>query len=222
MINKSTHQKTLLLSAYYNYYGPTHYYPLQSQGGPGEGDKETFITAAAALNESFYTVREPVNAIGRMTPHGLEGSAMIQHDPHQDYAITRKGIYRILDPAAAPRPDVLFIHAHYPKLNPETIFSDKNEINPTEFNGKPSKGWLFPEDIVATLGKDLEKQVWKEMRWVACECEKCFVDWQGKSGICRRVNQYVRDVFPENVLPNYWKRVLFLNQLRQTQKICTD
>ncbi|OAX78153.1 hypothetical protein ACJ72_07540 [Emergomyces africanus] len=46
LISKKTHEKTLLLASYYNYYGPMHYYRLFSQGGPGEGDKESFLAAA--------------------------------------------------------------------------------------------------------------------------------------------------------------------------------
>lgn len=51
-VSKTRHHKSLLLAAYYNFYGPGYYYPLLSQGAMGEGDKETFLAAATALNES--------------------------------------------------------------------------------------------------------------------------------------------------------------------------
>ena len=47
--DKARHADTLLLAAYYNHNGPSHYYPMFSQHGPGEGDKETFLQAALVL-----------------------------------------------------------------------------------------------------------------------------------------------------------------------------
>ena len=49
VLDKSRHADTLLLSTYYNYYGPDYYYTLLTQHGPGEGDKETFLHAALVL-----------------------------------------------------------------------------------------------------------------------------------------------------------------------------
>jgi alpha 1,2-mannosyltransferase len=37
LVSKEKHARTLLLAAYYNYYGPECYYPLLSQGAQGEG-----------------------------------------------------------------------------------------------------------------------------------------------------------------------------------------
>jgi alpha 1,2-mannosyltransferase len=37
LVSKAKHANTLLLAAYYNYYGPGCYYPLLSQGAQGEG-----------------------------------------------------------------------------------------------------------------------------------------------------------------------------------------
>ena len=56
LINKNTHINTLLLSLYYNMNGPAGYYPLLSQGGAGEGDKETLVLAAHVLNEPWWQV----------------------------------------------------------------------------------------------------------------------------------------------------------------------
>jgi alpha 1,2-mannosyltransferase len=88
LLSKKSHTVTLLLAAYYNYYGPDYYYPLQSQGAPGQGDKETFGWAAVATNNSFYTVHTAVVAIGHVDSNGeFTGSAMAQHDPVADYAL---------------------------------------------------------------------------------------------------------------------------------------
>lgn len=86
MYAKNKHEASIMLATYYNYYGPDYYYPLQSQGGSGQGDKETFGLAALALNEPFYPVKARVTALGRGDSSGKwYGSAMVQHDPIFDY-----------------------------------------------------------------------------------------------------------------------------------------
>ncbi|KAL1303704.1 hypothetical protein AAFC00_007056 [Neodothiora populina] len=40
----------LLMTVYYNFHGVGYYYPLLSQGGPGEGDKETWAAGVEAVN----------------------------------------------------------------------------------------------------------------------------------------------------------------------------
>ena len=85
-LDKRQHNLTLLLAAYYNCYGPDHYYVLQSQGAPGQGDKETFGWAATATNSSFYFVHTPVKPIGHFDSTGeFTASSMAQHDPVTDY-----------------------------------------------------------------------------------------------------------------------------------------
>ena len=55
VVDKARHGDTLLLAAYYNVYGPSWYYPLLSQHGAGEGDKETYLAAAMVLDWLFKT-----------------------------------------------------------------------------------------------------------------------------------------------------------------------
>lgn len=87
LIDKNIHFRTLILSMYYNYFGPNYYYPLFSQGAAGEGDKETFIAAAHKLKLPYYQVKEfnrefgPMNR--RTNRHELFG--MGQYDPIVDY-----------------------------------------------------------------------------------------------------------------------------------------
>lgn len=54
MINKKTHPKTILLSHYYNVWGPSYFYPIFNQGFPGEGDKETFYLSSRVTGEGSY------------------------------------------------------------------------------------------------------------------------------------------------------------------------
>lgn len=199
LVSKKTHLVTLLLSAYYNYYGPSHYFGLLSQGGPGEGDKETFIHAASAVDEPFYTVSENVQAIGHLKPGDLSGSAMVQTDPIEDYALTSQGKWRVQDASVAKAPRVFFVHAHYPKFNPgEEVFGMQSETTPTlKPDGSDGRAWTAPDDTLRRLGYDVEKNYWEEIKWVSCKLESKFRTWRDKSGICEKVESYWQNVFAE-------------------------
>lgn len=190
MISKRTHEDTLLLCAYYNYWGPDYFYPLLSQGAPGECDKETFVAAAAALNTPFYQVSEKTVALGHSTKDGFAGSAMIQFDPIEDFALVQKSERRINGSTEA-RPRPFFIHANFPNFNPATIFAEQ-EVSPV-FNddGKTyTQAWTLPEDIVKEMGPDLERSFWEEIMWTACELENKFHAWREKENICMDVKAY--------------------------------
>ncbi|KKK14186.1 hypothetical protein ARAM_003570 [Aspergillus rambellii] len=192
LISKKTHQKTLLLSTYYNLWGPSYYYPLLSQGAAGEGDKETFVAAALAVDEPYYQVSEGIVAIGHPTAGGLAGSAMVQFDPTEDYALRRDGASRDAD---APTPRAFFIHANFPKFNPATIF-EKGEVNPAfADDGSYTRAWTVPETLIQDFGTDIEKHYWKEILWTACELENQFQTWRGKKGICKDVRRYWNAIF---------------------------
>lgn len=195
-ISKKTHLRTLLLSTYYNYWGPSHYYPLLSQGAAGEGDKETFLAAATAMEEPFYQVSESICALGHATKGGIAGSAMAQFNPMQDFALTSQDTWRVRGDDATP-PDVFFIHANFPKFNPATIFQ-KHEVNPVfADDGSYTRAWTIPEDVVRRFSAkaDVEQGFWEEIQWTACELEDKFMDWEGETGICEDVMNYFRSVF---------------------------
>lgn len=199
MVSKKNHFLTLLLAAYYNFYGPSHYFRLLSQGGPGEGDKETFLQAATALGEPFYTVSERVAAIGHETPDGLSGSAMAQADPIQDHILTSQDKFRVQDPNVAKAPRVFFIHAHYPKFNPaENVFGLKWETTPTlRPDGSDGRAWTAPGNDIRRFGYDAEKAYWEEIKWVTCNGDVVFRTWQDKPRVCVRVENYWNNVFAE-------------------------
>lgn len=202
-VSKKTHLRTLLLATYYNYWGPSHYYPLLSQGAAGEGDKETFIAAATAMGEPFYQVSESICALGHHKEGGLAGSAMAQFNPVEDFELTRQGKWRVRGDEA-PAPGVFFIHANFPKFNPATIF-DQHEVNPA-FNddGSYTRAWTIPDDVVGRFSAkvDIEKAFWKEILWTACELETKFVSWEGQDMICDKVKHYWRSVFEHKPLPS--------------------
>lgn len=202
-ISKKTHSNTLLLATYYNYWGPSHYWPLLSQGAAGEGDKETFLAAAMAVNEPFYQVSESICALGHRTEGGMAGSAMAQFNPIQDYALTSRGKWRVRGDKA-PAPDVFFIHANFPKFNPATVF-EGHEVNPTfSDDGSYTRAWTIPDEVIDKFNAkvDVEKAFWKEILWTACELESKFVSWEEYVGICDGVKDYWRNVFEWHELPS--------------------
>ncbi|KMU90384.1 hypothetical protein CIHG_08194 [Coccidioides immitis H538.4] len=94
------------------------------------------------------------------------------------------------------RPRAFFIHAHFPKFNPATVFSNTSETKPTyKPDGSDSRAWLVDEDTIKAFGYDAEKAYWEEIKWVACNLENEFQSWKDKTGICNRVNQYWNNVF---------------------------
>lgn len=196
LISKKTHSESLLLATYYNYYGPSHYYSLFSQGGPGEGDKETFIAAANAMGQPFYQVSERIAAIGHGDPEGgFYGSGMVQFDPLEDFTLTQKGIWRVKNDEA-PAPRAFFIHANFPKFNPAYVFNEDNAVHPTYLSdGSATRAWTNSEDIFKSYEGDIEKHFWNEIMWVACELEDKFSDWLDKENICRNVMLYWKEMF---------------------------
>ena len=187
LLNKKTHSKSFLLATYYNYYG-SHYYILFSQGAPGEGDKETFIAAAYALNQTFYQVAEPVRAIGHGTSLGWTGTAMVQFDPVQDYDLTRKGKYRNKDKDAAGPIRPFFLHVNYPRYNPAKVFDHKEHT--INAKGEQQRIWQGADTIIAMFNQDIEKQVWEEVKWVSCELEHKFEGFKNKEDICDKATKH--------------------------------
>lgn len=193
VISKRTHLKTLLLCTYYNFFGPSHYYRLLSQGASGEGDKETFVAAAQAVGEPFYQVSEPIRAIGHRTEGGMAGSAMVQFDPAEDYALTQKDEWRV-NGSKAPSPRAFFIHANFPKFNPATVFTEQ-AVNPAyDDEGSYTRAWTIPEETIDMLN-DVEREFWREIMWTACELEDKFQSWAGKEGVCDGVKDYWNALF---------------------------
>lgn len=197
LISKKTHLMTLLLCTYYNFWGPTHYYRLFSQGASGEGDKETFVAAAMAVEEPFYQVSEPICAIGHRIQDGMAGSAMVQADPIDDYALTVKDIWRVRG-MDAPAPKAFFVHANFPKFNPATVFT-KQAVNPAfTDDGSYTRAWTIPENKIQEFGVDVEKHFWEEILKTACELEDKFESWKGQTGICDGVKNYWNAIFGGN------------------------
>ena len=198
---KKKHTRSLLLALYYNFYGPDFYYPLQSQGAPGEGDKETFLWSAVVFNEPFYTVKRGVQAVGYNTKDGVwRGSAMVQFDPLEDSKL-HSG--KALTPAELRQTPVrpLFLHANFPKFNPATIFETMSfgAAGPTQdSDGTLRQVWFDDrETSLAFFGFDLERRLWSVIREIACQYEGKFSAWDFESGVCEKATTYWKAMYEQ-------------------------
>ena len=193
LLSKKTHSQALALAAYYNYYGPDYFYPLLSQGGLGEGDKETFLAAALALDAPFYAVTAPVRAIGNLNKEfQFAGSAMVQYDPRDDFRLTSSGEAISQDRTTPIRTRPFFVHANFPKWNPETMFAEFN--NPTIGpDGQRTRAWVETGGV----GEHVERGLWEEMQWTACEHEWKFESWKDHGGNCELVTRFRKELFGE-------------------------
>ncbi len=158
LINKTMHLDTMFLSLYYNIYGPLYYYPLLSQGGLGQGDKETFLSAAVASNKPFYQMHENLVALGRHDDEGnFHGVGMGQFDPVQDFNKHETG----QDDGTDPR--ILFIHANFPKLDPVKLENEKTMFD----NDKRVR--MYGPNMASRIGYDFEMFQWNNMHYLLCE-----------------------------------------------------
>lgn len=188
LYSKRRHTNSLLLAMYYNFYGPDFYYPLQSQGAPGEGDKETFLWSAVVLDEPFYSVHERVQALGYHASDGSWiGSAMVQYDCVED-ALRRE------DPVKP-----LFVHVNMPKIDPGQVFLNRSfgVAGPTKDpNGTMRRIWHKTEnETIAFFGFDVERRLWGVVKDIACEYEGKFAAWRDFTHVCRQAEEYWEAVF---------------------------
>ncbi len=226
LLKKSTHVQTILLSLYYNLFGPTHFYPLFSQGSDGEGDKETFIAAAVVLKQKFYQVEKFIKAFGYYDEKdgNFQGTAMGQYDPFQDYKqqlLKEDDYFKIekeremievrdsinevvnnlinskdedenennVDVTKNTDPRVLFIHANFPKPNPQELKEDNKLIT---FDKKRRR--LYGLDMKDWVGYDFELELWKLMNRLLCELKiefECFSKIN-REELCLEVNEQLQ------------------------------
>ena len=192
-ISKPQHEQSLLLALYYNHFGKKFYYPLLSQGAAGEGDKDTFLAAASFYNESYYQVHSGVKSLGHMVNDHMDGSAMIQYDPVEDYLFTSSPGDSQSNPNPSPKP--MFIHNNFPKFNPRLLWTEHAHIITDPTTGAFRRPWTETKEVLDSFGFDVQKSHWREILWVACELEGKFWAWEGVDGICENTRAYVDEVF---------------------------
>ncbi|KAN0071378.1 Mannosyltransferase putative domain containing protein [Elaphomyces granulatus] len=199
LISRKTHQMSLFLVAYYNFYGYSHYFGLFTQNGAGQGDKETWHTAAAVMKQPFYQVHDPIQAIGRPLEGSDNRNAMVQYDPR-----TVSYLRTVSDEhdhnAQTPKARPMFIHANEPEFNPRYLVGGDDDLRRgrTWHEGQRSRIWPLDVPLMETLGDDIEKQLWEEVMWAACELEGKFTSWMAYSdtkSMCERVLDVWNDIF---------------------------
>lgn len=200
LISKKGHEGTLLLAMYYNYYGPTHYWPLLSQGAPGEGDKETFLAAADAVGESYYATRAQVRGLGHFKDdRKLAGSAMVQFDPVEEFRLAQHdNDTKDAQPPPPHTPRPFFVHANYPRMNPATIFRFPDQTWDQEHNR--IRVWTGRKDVLDAFDFDLERAYWIEIKTVVCELEHQFFYWQGFDDLCLNTTIYWNAVYEDSAM----------------------
>lgn len=189
LVDKSKHIKTLLLAAYYNIWGPGWYYALLSQGGIGQGDKNTFETAAVVLNLPYYRVKTPVRSLGRKTGNAFKGSIMLQFHPTEDFAKYVDGG----DDASNKTVRPAFVHANTPKMNPGHL-ADEGDLQ-DEVSKKHLRLWGTKEDQELFFGMDFEKSTFQVVVDVGCELAKVVREWKSRFRLCARLKQHFKETF---------------------------
>ena len=197
LISKEKHLTSLLVASYYNVFGPTHFYPLLSQGALGEGDKETFLAGAVVAGNPYYCVRTKVGTIGFHDEEGVfNGGAMVQHHSADDYALRQKqqqqqqtpGVNVTLPHSSEPvtvRP--FFLHANYPKMNLGHLIDDPRLRT---HNGEGRRIWGPKSSTMRLFGMDVERVVWNEMVEPGCSIQRELLDWRGRHRVCDRAREH--------------------------------
>lgn len=176
LVNKATHAPALLLSAYYNRYGPDHWYWLFSQGAIGHGDKDTYLPAIQYFDLPFYQVDTPPRRVGYRCLGNERAIGSAQHHPLDDWLITSQNLSRahgnLLSDIPVPR--TLFIHGNLPKNDPVSLMNWfipeawEDQLKCGGPGGTWHRQWGKKEFNVLFYGYDAEKALWDQMRWLAC------------------------------------------------------
>ncbi|ODV96144.1 hypothetical protein PACTADRAFT_49545 [Pachysolen tannophilus NRRL Y-2460] len=128
LVDKKLQSTTLYLSLYYNIFGPDYYYPLFTQGGAGEGDKETFIAAAHVLKQPYYQVKKAFAFIGYHEDNSFHSKALGQYDCVADHNNYLNGCAEDPTNEKYVEPSILFMHLSYPKLIPNQLIDDMEYV----------------------------------------------------------------------------------------------
>lgn len=189
MISKKLHWKTLLLSMYYNIYGPNVYYHLLSQYSSGQGDKETFIAAAHLLKLPYYQIFSSSSVDGYFTEEGdFRGLTYYQKDFRHDYETKKKiaddirNLNNVEDLTYVKKKYfsgelsedyALFAHCNLPKFHPlQMAVNDEFIRNDLHYRGYTHKKCL--------AGLDLEQEINLAYKELLCQPGKTAFDYMFK------------------------------------------
>ncbi|KAK2122972.1 mannosyltransferase putative-domain-containing protein [Fusarium oxysporum II5] len=197
LYNKARHADSLLLAAYYNFYGPRFYYQLHSQGAWGSGDKETFMQSALVLGNPYWQVTKPAKLI---TDEKINwGSGIWQADPEQDWKLqtqkgrnqttvsTRKQKLRITEDEVNIT-STMFAHLNRVKFDTRHPSQVLEDLVPERPDGTLSRLWGDDVDKIKDVaGYDLEKAIWEEA--IKANCDRELMEE------CDRIRKYYEATF---------------------------
>lgn len=190
IINKATHPKTILLSAYYNLNGPNLYYKLFSLGEQGEGDKDTFVAAATVASEKYYQVKSYIKSVGYFDySDTFKGIAMGQKDPIHDNQLFEDKMREFKDEHSSKDPEeqisqlqetlksfdsnnevpVFALHCNFPKLDPLELMKKEEiyDLLQHQLKLRTYGGFEYHDSATGRL-IDFELQQWKNIHDTLC------------------------------------------------------
>ncbi|KAH3687147.1 hypothetical protein WICPIJ_001862 [Wickerhamomyces pijperi] len=177
LVSKTRHLKTLLLSLYYNIYGPGLYYSLLTQGGAGEGDKETFLASAFVLGEPYHQVQSMFDFIGYVNEEGsFNAKALGQKDPQADYQNYQLGVrFNVKESTISDsdrgnsfsEPKVWFMHLSYPKFTPQLLM-DNAELTYVDSQDVEQHRRLYG-GVTDRAGYDFELRIFRILNGIMCD-----------------------------------------------------
>lgn len=188
LINRKTHARTIFLSTYYNFYGPDYYYPLLTQNSHGEGDKETYISAAHALGETYYQVEEFARDFHKNHHRVKFGKqrdiiGIGQYDPMIDFNRSslplaeskrnKVGDFQYLNKNSIweyriwNQSELMFLHCNWPKLYTWDLIKGKGLRNFKNSGGKRQR--LYDRLVSELNGRDFELEIVGYMKWYFCK-----------------------------------------------------
>ena len=206
--DKARHWKSLLLAAFYNYYGPDYYYTVFNNGWAGWGDKDTFPVALKTAREPYHHI--PNDILTLFVPGTLLGIGMVQSAPSNDTpepkALSSDVTAHVPAPAHAPPGDPLFLHSNIVKWSMRNFLCDPEHCAPL-FPGSPvilhrvdagspihahlkDGRRVFSPDALAGLGSDPEPAMWKAFEHTACRSRA----WRDAT-LCNRAREHMRQAF---------------------------
>lgn len=216
IVNKGSHAHTLLVSLYYNVFGPEFFYRLFSLGELGEGDKDTFVTAAVATKEPFYQVKSHIHTLGYSDSSGYQGLGMGQVDPVEDYYKFRASTRNLHNKYANRNPKmkeqetilkneldkpfgsmnnatIFAVHANILKINPFAYMENARIFDATKTRLKQRLYSKFSYKNAKDEVVDFELNRWKMIKRALCTNHVQFAAFVNKNmeDVCLFINNNV-------------------------------
>ncbi|QPC59445.1 hypothetical protein HYE67_001676 [Fusarium culmorum] len=197
LYNKARHADSLLLAAYYNFYGPRFYYQLHSQGAWGSGDKETFMQSAYVLGNPFWQVKQSPELV---TSEKINwGSGIWQADPQYDWNLQQERTKNMTTASMRKRKQrlqeeevkvtsTMFAHLNRVKFDMTHPIQILEDLAPEHPDGRITRLWGDDVGKVSDVaGYDLEKVIWEEAMKANCD--------HGLMEECKKIRNYYEATF---------------------------